>query len=54
MKTHEPQSKHARHDQRSRRLPARNPVQQIHWIGQLVLGVVPRSWPREAANDPKA
>jgi hypothetical protein len=54
MKTHEPQSKRAPQDRRGRKILAPNPAHRIHWIGQLVLGVVPRSWPREPANDPQA
>lgn len=54
MKTDERKSKGVPQDRRGRRIPAPNSGHRIHWIGQLVLGVVPRSWPREAANDPHA
>ena len=54
MKAHGRPSKHARHPCRGRRPQARAEVRRVHWIGQMVIGVAPRAWLIEAANDPKA
>jgi hypothetical protein len=54
MKAHGRRPKHARHPQRSRKIQAPGPVRQVYWIGQMVIGVAPRAWTLEAANDPGA
>jgi len=54
MKAQARQSKPARNAQRSRKQHAPGGGRQVHWIGQMVFGVVPRSWLVEAANDPRA
>lgn len=47
-------SKHARSPNRGRKPQSRVAVRQVHWIGQMVVGVAPRAWLIRAANDPQA
>jgi len=54
MKAHGRQSKPARNAQRGRKHPVPVDVRRVHWIGQMVIGVAPRAWTLEAANDPRA
>jgi len=55
MKSHGRHSKHARPAHRGHKpsAPAAG-LRQVYWIGQMVIGVAPRAWRLEAANDPVA
>jgi hypothetical protein len=54
MKTHRHHTKHARHGHRGRKPQVPAAARQVHWIGRMVIGVAPRAWTLEAANDPVA
>jgi hypothetical protein len=54
MKSPARQSKPMRDAQRGRKHPVPVDVRQVYWIGQMVIGVAPRAWTLEAANDPRA
>ncbi len=54
MKRHAHSPKHARPFHRGRKAQPQGPVRALHWIGQMVVGVAPRAWMIQAANDPQA
>jgi hypothetical protein len=54
MKTHRHHTKHARHGHRGHKPRVPATARQVHWIGRMVIGVAPRAWTLEAANDPVA
>lgn len=47
-------SRHAANPRRDRKPQSRASARQVHWIGQMVVGVAPRAWLIRAANDPQA
>jgi len=53
MKPHARSSKHARYSRHGRKPQPEVEVRRIHWIGQMVVGVAPRAWLIQAANDPQ-
>jgi hypothetical protein len=54
MKAQARHSKPARNAPRSRKQQVPGGVRQVHWIGRMVVGVAPRAWLVQAANDPLA
>jgi putative intracellular protease/amidase len=54
MKAHRHHTKHARHAHRGHKPRVQAAVRQVHWIGRMVIGVAPRAWTLQAANDPIA
>jgi hypothetical protein len=54
MKSNGHHSKPARHAHRGHKPRVPPTARQVHWIGRMVIGVAPRAWTLEAANDPMA
>jgi putative intracellular protease/amidase len=54
MKSSGHHSKHGRHAHRGHKPQMQAAVRQVHWIGRIVIGIAPRAWTLEAANDPRA
>ena len=54
MKAHRHHTKPARHGHRGHKPRVPAAARQVHWIGRMVIGVAPRAWTLEAANDPMA